>query len=67
VNILELSDDALKALHLLISEALKKDDLLPRWKKQWGVREYPEWKQRAEEFEGEMKRRDIAYEATRWS
>src|SRR2546430_1684661 len=62
-----LSDQSLKDLHSLIAETLAADDALPRNKKKWGVRDYPDWKRQSDDFEAEMTKRKLAFTPTKWA
>ena len=61
-----LSDQSLHDLHSLIAETLSADDALPKDKKRWGVREYPDWRDQADAFEEEMKKRKLPYTPIKW-
>lgn len=67
MNVPGLSDDSLKNLHDLISEVIKTDDALPKDKKRFGVREYPDWKKQSDEFEAELHRRGLPFTPISWS
>jgi len=65
MNIPDLSDELLRALHRLIHEALS-DDASPDGAKSYGVREYPDWKRDADAFEAEMTKRGIPFDPIDW-
>lgn len=66
MNIKNLSDQSLSDLHELIREALEKDDASTGGK-QFGVREYPDWKKQADDFEAELANRKKGFKPIDWS
>jgi hypothetical protein len=65
MNIPDLSNQSLQDLHTLIREALVSDDAA-KDAKPYGVREYPDWKKQADEFEAEMTSRKISFNKIEW-
>lgn len=67
MNIAGLSNETLQALHQLIREKLAADDAAGNGPKRYGVREYPDWRTQADEFEAQMTERNLQFEPIDWS
>ena len=52
-----VSTAGLLELHKAIQKALDEDDKLPNGQKKYGVREYPDFRQQADEIERELDKR----------
>jgi hypothetical protein len=53
-------------LHGTIAAALAEDDALPKNTKKYDVREYPDWRRQADEFEAELKSRNESFVPIVW-
>jgi hypothetical protein len=61
-----LSTHALTELHTAIARALDVDDSLPDGQKQYGVREYRDWRQQADAYEAELSVRGAPFTPIEW-
>jgi hypothetical protein len=61
-----LSSSALLDLHKAIQRALQEDDKLPTRQKEYGVREFPDFRQEADEIETELDNRREPYSKIAW-
>lgn len=66
MNIKGLSTNGLRLLHRTIAEALAEDDRQPSGAKTYGVREYPDWRQQADEIEAELTARGEDFVSILW-
>lgn len=66
MNIGGLSTNGLKLLHSTIAAALAEDDALPKSAKKYGVREYPDWRRQADDFEAELTNRNERFAPIAW-
>lgn len=64
----KMSTNGLKALHKGIAKALAADDATPPGQdKDYGAREYPDWKQWGDAFEEELRVRQVDFDEIDWS
>ena len=61
-----LTTGAVRELHQAIKQALAEDDRLPEGKKVYGVREFPDFRQEADELETELDRRKEKFTRIVW-
>lgn len=61
-----LTDEAIQAMHALIAKALAEDDASTE-NPRFGVRQFPDWKAQADEFEAEMLKRELAFTPIDWT
>jgi hypothetical protein len=66
MEISTLSNTALKDLHSVIVKRKADEFAVPPAKQVYGVRKYPDWKEQADAFEAEMKKRGIAFRPIKW-
>ena len=67
MNIIILSNESLQDLHALIREALEMDDAAPKGEKPFGLRDHPDWKKQADEYEAEMAFRRVWFRKIDWT
>ena len=61
------SNEGLIGLHKSIRSAFDRDEEIPEDKeKQYGVREYSDWRQWSDSLESEMTKRSIEFEPVPW-
>ena len=61
-----LSTSALLDLHRAIQQALTEDDQLPDGEKKYGVREFGDFRQEADEIEQQLRARGREFAAIAW-
>jgi hypothetical protein len=61
-----LSTSGLLELYKAIQKALEEDDRLPNGQKKYGVREFPDFRQEADEIERELDKRQREYVRIAW-
>jgi hypothetical protein len=67
MNVPGFSTNGLKALQDAIRKALEADNATPAGQdKAYGVREFPDWKEMADELEAELDRRGETYTKVPW-
>jgi len=63
----QCSDKLIETFHSRIGELLKMEDKQPQSQpKEYGIREFSDWKQCADEFESIMTERQIPYNPIQW-
>jgi hypothetical protein len=67
MDIPKLHDHTLWGLHALVLDAQKADDGLPPGQKRYGVREYADWQQLANDYEDEMSKRGLPFTRIDWN
>jgi hypothetical protein len=69
MNIPGLTNDALIAVHHLIAEAQAADDAAAAGKRRrpFGVRDYSDWRRKADVYEAEMNRRRLVFKPIDWT
>ena len=66
MNIPKLSTKLILLMYEAIKDVLEEDDSFPEGKKEYGVREYPDFRECATLFENELDKRDTNYEKISW-
>lgn len=67
LNFEQCSEQLLQALHNRIAQLLAEEDSsTPGHDKRYGIREFPDWRQCADEFERIMEKREISYTPINW-
>ncbi|MFC3051392.1 hypothetical protein [Kordiimonas pumila] len=66
MDISKLSDNGLQSLHLAMRDCVIKDESTPEEEKVYRVRATSDWKQQSDEFEAELKKRGLPFDAVPW-
>lgn len=67
MNIQNLSDKLLIQLHDAIRDAFEEDERLSEGNKQYGVREFADWRATSDAFEAELQQRSLDVEPIPWA
>ena len=67
MNIPGLTTESIQSMHELIRHAKAIDEALPADRKRYGVQVYPDWKQQADAFEAELRKRNEQFVPIDWS
>lgn len=66
-DITKMSTGSLKAQHQAIQDRLSQEDSLPPGQEKiYGVRQFPDWRQQADEIESELTSRNETYAKIQW-
>jgi len=66
-DITKMSANGLKAMQRGVHDRLVEEDAQPQGQeKVYGVREFPDWKEQADEMEAELDRRGVTYKKVPW-
>ena len=66
MNIPGLSTNGILLLHKTIANALREDDRHQAPDKLYGVREFPDWRQEADDLEHELRKRNVDFKPIEW-